>query len=87
MEKRNLPSFTWMYAVVLVLVALPTFIVGVYLATRAQASYAMLAAGCASIVKEPLPGLHAALQNRTRQYNRGISHRSAAGLVLLGCYR
>jgi hypothetical protein len=39
-----------MYAVVLVLVALPTFIVGVYLATRAQASYAMLAAGCASIV-------------------------------------
>ncbi len=51
MEKRNLPSFTWMYAVVLVLVALPTFLVGVYLATfRDPSSYAMLAAGCASIV-------------------------------------
>jgi len=40
-----------MYAVVLVLVALPTFLVGVYLAAvRTPASYAMLAAGCASIV-------------------------------------
>jgi hypothetical protein len=50
-EKRNLPSFTWMYAVVLVLVALPTFFVGLYLAAfRTPSSYAMLAAGCASIV-------------------------------------
>ncbi|HEV2293787.1 MAG TPA: hypothetical protein VGR35_08015 [Tepidisphaeraceae bacterium] len=51
MEKRNLPSFTWMYVVVLVLVAVPTFIIGIYLAAfRAEPSYAMLAAGCVSIV-------------------------------------
>ena len=51
MEKRNPASFTWMYAVVLLVVALPTFFVGVYLAAfRSPPHYAMLAAGCASIV-------------------------------------
>lgn len=49
MEKPKSPSFTWMYAVVLVLVAVPTFAIGIYLAAS-HAQYGLLAAGCASIV-------------------------------------
>lgn len=49
MEKPKSPSFTWMYAVVLVLVALPTFAIGIYLAASRE-QFGLLAAGCASIV-------------------------------------
>jgi hypothetical protein len=43
------PSFNWMYVLVLLLVALPTVAAGVYIA-MVDGSFALLAAGCASIV-------------------------------------
>ena len=42
-------SFTWLYGVALALVAVPTFAVGLYLAITGR-GWAMLAAGCASLV-------------------------------------
>lgn len=49
MEPKKFPSFTWMFVAVLVLVALPTFGVGVYVASTSK-QFGLLAAGCASIV-------------------------------------
>ena len=49
MEKPKSPSFTWMYGLVLLLVALPTFAVGIYIAASKE-QFGLLAAGCASIV-------------------------------------
>ncbi|MBA3272948.1 MAG: hypothetical protein H0T11_03625, partial [Chthoniobacterales bacterium] len=49
MEQKKSPSFTWMFAVVLLLVALPTFGMGVYVASS-KGQFGLLAAGCASIV-------------------------------------
>lgn len=49
MDQRNRGSFTWVYAVVLAVVAVPTFAVGIYLAATGK-GWAMIAAGCASIV-------------------------------------
>ena len=48
MDKRSPPSFTWTYAVVLVL-ALAIFGVGIYLVAMDR-GWTMLAAGCASLV-------------------------------------
>ncbi len=42
-------SFTWLYGVALAFVAVPTFCIGLYLAITHQ-GWAMLAAGCASLV-------------------------------------
>lgn len=49
MESKKYPSFSWMFGVVLILVALPTFAIGVYLAAS-RGQFGVLAAGCASIV-------------------------------------
>ena len=43
------PSFNWMYVLVLLLVALPTLGAGVYIALHEE-NFALLAAGCASVV-------------------------------------
>ncbi|MEA2734462.1 MAG: hypothetical protein QOE14_913 [Humisphaera sp.] len=46
---RERSSFTWLYGAALALVAAPTFLVGLYLAATNK-GWAMLAAGCASLV-------------------------------------
>lgn len=46
---RERSSFTWVFAVALAVIAAPTFLVGLYLAANGR-GWAMLAAGCASIV-------------------------------------
>jgi len=48
-EPKKFPSFTWMFVAVLLLVALPTFGVGVYIAATSK-QFGLLAAGCACIV-------------------------------------
>ena len=51
MEKRNIASVNWMYAVVLV-VALAVFVVGVLLAVQegSQRNWIMLGAGCVGLL-------------------------------------
>ncbi len=47
--KRNTPSLGWIYAIALVVVALPTVGIGVYLAVRGV-TWAVLAGGAAGVV-------------------------------------
>jgi hypothetical protein len=47
--KRKTPSLTWIYFVALVVVALPTVLIGAYLASRGI-TWSVLAAGCAGVV-------------------------------------
>ena len=49
MEQPKSPSFTWMYGLVLLLVAVPTLVIGIYIAANKE-QFGLLAAGCASIV-------------------------------------
>ncbi len=49
MPKRNVSSLAWVYPVALLVVALPTLVVGIVLAAR-TGSWTMLAAGCAAVV-------------------------------------
>ena len=48
-KRRDLPSFAWLYPVLLALVAVPSLGLGIYLAATAR-GWAMLAAGCVSTV-------------------------------------
>ena len=49
MPKRNVPSLAWLYPVLLAVIAVPALGLGIYLAATNR-GWAMLAAGCASVV-------------------------------------